>query len=454
VASLESLASAALKKAERLGASQVEAFILNTRGRSVYIENSKPRVSDDKSETGLGLKVCSGKRVGFSSGTVNKGSVDEIVNEALSIARTTEEDPNFKSLPIGGKFSGRVEGVYCEETSQTGLEELVAKAMDTVKTTERNRNVRVPLGMIRLADYSLHVVNSLGVNFSHRGTMVFSYFNSKATVGERAGEGIEREWSTTISKLDFEKIGDAVAQKALATMKAESFKGERSVTALIVPTELEGLLSAVEFATNSEQVNEKRSPWLNKLGDKVASEKLTVWDDGRHGGGIRSAIADDEGVETNKKAIIEKGKLQSYVYDSYNANIAGVEATGNGFRRGTRSIEGAFAFSASCAYSNMVVKPGNRSLDDIVSRIDEGVLVENFASPEVNPITGGFGCEVRNASLIEDGRLTKHVKHALLTGNMYEALQNVFDLGEETKMVENTVLPPIAFSNVSLVGQK
>jgi len=461
MSSLESLSSAALKKAERSGADQVEVFIIETHGHSVYVENGRPRVADDKSEAGLGLKVCLGKRVGFSSGTVNKRAVEEIVREALSIARTTEEDPYFRSLPSAGKFSGRVEGVYSEETAQMGLEEIVAKAMSTVKAAEKNRNVRVPLGLIRLANYSLNVVNSSGVDFSHRGTMVFSYFKSKAATGESAGEGIEKEWSTTISKLDFEEMGNSIARKALATLKAESFKGESTVTALIAPEELkggsmgmEGLLSVVEFATSSEQVNKKRSPWINQLGAQVASAKLTVCDEGRYPGGIRSALADDEGVETSKKTIIEGGKLLSYIYDSYNANIAGVKATGNGFRRGTRSVEGAFALPTSCAYSNMVVKPGNKSLDDIVSQIDKGVLVETFAAPEINPITGGFGCEVRNATLIEGGQLANHVKYALLTGNMYEALKNVFDVGEETKIVENSVLPPIAFSNVTLVGQK
>jgi len=249
-------------------------------------------------------------------------------------------------------------------------------------------------------------------------------------------------------------MGNSIAEKALATLKAESFKDEWNVTAVIASTELEGLLSAVEFATNSENVNKKRSPWINQLGAKVASEKITVWDDGRHPGGIRSALADDEGVETAKKTIIDRGKLQSFIYDSYNANIAGVKATGNGFRRGTRSIEGSFASPTACAYSNMVIKPGNKSLDAIISQIDRGVLIEAFASPEVNPITGGFGCEVRDATLIENGKLTKHVKHALLTGNIYEALKNVFDIGEEAKIVENTVLPSIAFSDVTLVGQK
>jgi PmbA protein len=453
MSSLESLGSTALRKAEHLGASQAEVFVISAHGRSVYIENSRPRVADDKSETGMGVKLCIGKRIGLSSGTVSEGSISEIVNEALSIAKTTEEDQYFKSLPGGTKLSGRVEGTYSEETSHIDLEEIVAKATTTVKTAEKTKNVKVPLGLIRLADYSLHVVNSLGVNFSHKGTMVFSYFTSKAAAGGEAGEGIEKEWSTDISTIDFEKIGDSIAEKALAALSAEPFKEERKVTALIIPVELEGLMSVVEFSTSAEQVNRKRSQWVNKLGSPVASEKLTVWNDGRYPGGIRSAIADDEGVETGKKAIINRGKLQSYIYDSYNAGIAATKSTGNGFRRGTRSIEGTFAYPTGCSYSNMIVKPGNKSLDQIVSKIDKGVMIENFASPEVNPVTGGFGCEVRNAVLIEGGQLTKHVKHALLVGNMYEALKNVFEIGKEPKIVENTVLPHIAFSDLSLVGQ-
>lgn len=451
---MESLSTAALKMAEKGGASQVEVFIISTHGRSVYIEDSRPGVADDKFEVGLGIKVCLGKRIGFSSGTVNHGSLEGIVDEALTIAKTTEEDPYFKSLPSGGKFSGQIKGVYSEETAQTDLEEIAAKAVSTIRAAEKNRNVKVPLGLIRLADYSLQVINSLGVDFGHRGTMVFSYFKSKATAGENAGEGIEKEWSTDISEIDFEAIGNTIAEKALATMNAESFKEERNVTAVIVPTELEGLLSAVEFATNAENVNKKRSPWINQLEAKVAEESLTIWDDGRYAGGIRSALADDEGVETSKKTIISRGRLQSYIYDSYNANICGVKATGNGFRRGTRSIEGTFTSPTSCTYANMVVQSGNKSLDDIVSRIDNGVLVEALATSEVNPITGGFGCEARDATLIEGGKLTKHVKHALLTGNIYEALKNIFDISDQTKIVESTVLPSIAFSNVTLVGQK
>ena len=450
---LDSLASLALKKGEKKGVEQIEAFVLRSRIRSVYIEGSSPRLADDKSETGLGLKLCLGKRVGFASGTLNnEKNVEEIVNEAVSITRTSKEDPYFKSLPNAEEICGEVKDVFCKETERITTKEIVAKAMGVVKAAEKTKNVKVPLGLLRLANYSFHVTNSLGVWFNHGGTMVFAHFTAKATNGGKAGEGVEKEWSTRIAAIDFERIGESIAEKALATLKAETFKGKFKGISLIDPVEASGLLSVIEFATSSEQVNKRRSPWINKLGAEVANKELTVEDDGRYLGGIRSALADDEGVKTSRKTIIEKGVLKSYIYDSYNANIAGAKASGNGFRRGTRSIEGAFTRPAICAYSNMIVEPGKKSPEEIISQIDKGVFVEAFATPEVHPVTGGFSCEVRNATLIEKGQLTKHVKHALLTGNMYDQLKNVAYVGNDVKIVDSFVLPTIAFEGTTLVG--
>jgi len=451
----DSLASSVLKSAEKRGASQAEAFIIDSHIRSIYIEDSVPRLADDKLERGLGVKTCIHKRVGFSSGVIsNIKSAEGILSEALSIAKTTKEDPDFQSLPSGGEVPGEIKGVFCAETAEITTEEIVAKAMTAVRTAEKNKGVKVPLGLLRLAKYTLQVSNSLGVRFQHKGTMVFLHFTAKATRGENAGEGVEKVWSTKISSIDFEGIGNSIAEKALKTLEADAFQGELKGIAVIDPVETADLLDSVKFATSSEQVNKGRSPWIKKIGTRVASQELTIIDDGTYPGGIRSAVADDEGVRTTKKAIINGGVLKSYIYDSYNANIAGVEATGNGFRRGTRSIEGAFAMPVTCNYSNMTIKPGNKSREQVISQIGEGVLVDRFASPEVNPITGGFGCEVRDATLIEGGQLTRHIKHALLTGNMYEHLGNIVDVGNDVKIVGDVILPTMAFSGATLVGQK
>lgn len=455
MSTLSSLAKTALKRAEKAGATQAEAFVLDSHIRSVYIEGSLPRLVDDKTEKGIGIRAFVQKRVGFSSGVVsNAESAEQVVDEALSIAKTTKEDPSFLSLPQGGNISGEIRDVFCEETSQMTSEEIVAAAMTAVKAAEKNKGVKLPLGMIRLAEYSFQVSNSLGVDFSHKGTMIFLYFTAKATRGDVAGEGVEKRWSTKFSTIDFERVGTSIAKKALRTLESKAFKGKMEGIAVIDPVETAGLLDSIQFATSAEQVNKGRSPWSGKIGAEVANQHVTIVDDGTLPSGIRSAVADDEGVKTTRKPIISNGVLKSYIYDSYNANIAGVKPSGNGFRRGTRSIEGTFMFPINCAYSNMVVEPSKQSREQMIGKIDKGVLIERFASPEVNPITGGFGCEVRDATLIEGGQLGNHIKHALLIGNIYEQLKNVVSIGNDVKFVGDTVLPTMAFSGTTLIGQE
>jgi predicted Zn-dependent protease len=102
----------------------------------------------------------------------------------------------------------------------------------------------------------------------------------------------------------------------------------------------------------------------------------------------------------------------------------------------------------------MIIKPRKKSRDQLISEVDKGVLIERFASPEINPVTGGFGCEVRDATVIEGGQQQNHIKHALLTGNMYESLRKIVGISNDVKTVENVILPTIAFSGFKLIGQK
>ena len=169
-------------------------------------------------------------------------------------------------------------------------------------------------------------------------------------------------------------------------------------------------------------------------------------------GGIRSALADDEGVPTTRKLIIEKGILRTYLYDYYNARIAGVEPTGNGFRRGARTIEDIHKHPAGATPSNVEIVPGGKSIDDIISNTEHGVLVKKFAAPYVDFITGNFGLEIRNAVLIKNGEEKEPIKHALLVGNMYDCLKNITGIAKEREKIGIVLLPAIRFREMQLVG--
>jgi len=445
----------ALKLASRQGADQVEVFTAYTRTRNIYVENGVPHLSTNNVSIGIGLKCAIGKRVGFAASTIfSKKDIEKVVRECISIAKVSPEDPNFKSLPDPRKPSGTVKNVYDKELVEVEESKLLKSVDNIVKTAETGGKVKVLNGLLRLGEFAFHVTNSLGVDQNHKGTLVFLHFSAKASEDGRVGEGVEKAYSTTLKNIDFEKFGSELRRKTLTALKAEPYKGKEEIPVIIVPVELQGLFeSTVAFAISGEHVNKRRSPWKDKLNEKVASEALTIVDDGRMPGGILSALIDDEGVPTGTKTIVNKGVLKSFIHDTYNAYIADTESTGNGYRRFARTVEEIFSRPVSCTISNMEVKPGDKDLENMINEIDRGCLIEKFAAPYADPFTGTFGLEIRCATLIENGSLGKPIRHALLSGNFYEAIKKILMIGKEQELVENMKLPPIAFEKLELIGQ-
>ena len=434
--------------AEKSGAQQVEAFTIDVKMINAYVEGGKMNVITNNEWIGIGIRTVIDKRVSFVSGIYNKEEdIENLIRTGIKLAKLSPKDEKFKSLPEPRQITGNIEDVYDEELEYLEPSTLWEYSNEIIMNAEKN-GVRVMNGLIRVNIFKFNVMNSLGVDFSHKGTTVFIHFSAK----KDTGEGVIKKYATSLKEIAWDAIGKELLDKTLISARARPYHGKSELEVIIDPMELQGLLRGALQAANGENINRKRSPWIGKLNQKIASEDLTIIDDGRMRGGLRSALADDEGVPTTSKPIIEKGILKNYYYDHYNAGIANTEPTGNGFRRGISSIENAHTTIPRCTLSNVKVLPSNKSLDDLVTEVDKGVIIKKFAYPEVDFITGNFGLEVRSAVLVENGSIGDSIKHALLVGNIYEALNNISGIGRELFKVENFVLPYIRFRGIQLVG--
>ncbi len=429
-------------------AEQTEVFSIRATMKNYYIDDGKIIIGTDNTWIGVGIKSVIKKRIGYFSRTIHKKrEVESIVQKSFEIAKISPPDEKFSSLPSPEPVSGSIEKVYDESTAQADPREIVENLTVFLDSTQRE-GVKVMSGFLRITEFEFVVKNSLGVDFSHQGTLVYLF----ATAKKETGEGIIKRFSTSLSGIDYQKAGEDLFERTKLASNARAFKGVKEVDAIIAPMEVAGILSVIPTAASGELINRGASPWINKLGQEVASKDLTVIDDGRLPGGLKSALADDEGVPTTRKAIIEKGILKNYLFDTYNAGITGTKSTGNGFRRGTTSIENAHTRPVSCAASNVIVQPGSKDIQGLVSETDEGVLIYKFAYPHVDPISGNFGLEVRNAVLIRNGSPETAVKHAILAGNIYTALKHIDGLGKQQYFIGSFLVPYIKFSKLQLIG--
>jgi TldD protein len=189
------------------------------------------------------------------------------------------------------------------------------------------------------------------------------------------------------------------------------------------------LHEAVGHGLEGDFNRKKTSAFSGRLGQRVASELVTVVDDGTIMNRRGSLNVDDEGIPTRRNVLIENGILKGYMQDRLNARLMGMEPTGNGRRE-------SYAHPPMPRMTNTFMLAGQDDPADIISSVPKGLYAVNFGGGQVDITNGKFVFSASEAYLIEDGKVTAPVKGATLIGNGPEALTRVSRVGRDLKLDE------------------
>jgi TldD protein len=171
------------------------------------------------------------------------------------------------------------------------------------------------------------------------------------------------------------------------------------------------------------------SAFAGRMGQKVASELVTVVDDGTIPNRRGSLNVDDEGTPTGRTVLIENGILTGYMQDRLNARLMGMKPTGNGRRE-------SYAHSPMPRMTNTFMLAGQDDPADILKSVQNGLYAVTFGGGQVDITNGKFVFSASEAYLVEDGRVTRPVKGATLIGNGPEALTRVSRVGRDLQLDE------------------
>lgn len=421
---------------------QAEVYASEAVVHTVYIDDSKISNIETKVERGLMTRMAEGGRQGKASVSLNRdSSADECIRMAESVLRYSPENPESKGYAVPGKARISAPDVWdprVENITPDVLREIAKVLID-------NCRVNIPRAQVRVSTNIGRTMNSNGVDTSHRSTLVYGHFTSM-TVRDHPGEGMETFHGTHLD-LDPVQIGKALSDKAEAAAVCREFKGSEKLSMILPPSELgDMMMSAVGSAINGENVKYGRSLWKDFVGQDVASGCLNIVDDPTVRAPL-SCVFDDEGTPTEKRKIVEDGVLRSFIRDSFCG-----DSTGNGMRRSSVEAQGAYERTPTIKPLNLIVSPGNKSRDDIIAETDNGILVEKFAWPEADELTGRFGLNVRCGYIIRKGEIVSTINNALLMGNMIEAVRNIEAIGNDPKQMGVISVPTMSFSGTELVG--
>jgi TldD protein len=223
-------------------------------------------------------------------------------------------------------------------------------------------------------------------------------------------------------------VSEAVRQAVIKLGAVDAPAGEMTV---VLGPGWPGILlhEAVGHGLEGDFNRKKTSAFSGRLGQPVASELVTVVDDGTIANRRGSLNVDDEGVPTRRNVLIENGVLRGYMQDRLNSRLMGMEVTGNGRRE-------SYAHPPMPRMTNTFMLAGHDDPADIIRGVPRGLYAVNFGGGQVDITSGRFVFSASEAYLIEDGRVTRPVKGATLIGNGPEALTRVSRVGHDLKLDE------------------
>ena len=315
--------------------------------------------------------------------------------------------------------------------------------------TAYDRRVLPIGGAVQASHICQAIVNSSGVEAWDMGTGIGCYLATIAREGSEVTPVCFEYNAERIFKVDPEWVGKEAARIAVSLLKARKIESGK-YTLILNEVALASLLYyTLISAIKADAVQREQSALKGKMGQKVASEILTIHDDGRLEGGLNSSKFDGEGVPTQRTLLIEKGMLKNFLYDSYTAKKDGVESTGNSYRGGLT----AYMTTPTLEATNFVISTGNSSKEQLIEEVEDGLLVFGVqGAHSSNPATGEFSVVAAPAWKVEKGEIAYPVKGAMLAGSIYEVLENVSALGREPRKIEKLVSPWIRIENVRVVG--
>ena len=237
---------------------------------------------------------------------------------------------------------------------------------------------------------------------------------NRSSIAERAGTTSDANF---LRNWNYEAAAEQVSESAGKMLYADYV--ESGTYPIIMANHFGGVIfhEACGHLLETTQIERKTTPFADKKGEKIAHESLTAWDEGRSENAFGTVDMDDEGMPTQRTLLIEKGVLKNFLADRAGSLRTGHPRTGSGRRQN-------YTFAAASRMRNTYIAPGDYTLEDLFASVDKGIYCKKMGGGSVGA-TGQFNFGVDEAYLIENGKITKPLKGAILIGEATEIMNKI-----------------------------
>jgi len=393
-------------------------------------------VKDGKVERiirGLNRGVCT--RVlkdgswGFSSTTIiNKRSLMKLIKDAESLADSSKpkKKRSVEIAPVQ-PYVDTYKTLMKRDPRREDLESLVEDVLEADgEAHSYSKNVASTSISLSIIDDDLYFINSDGAKIIQRivrcfgGALVIARSNGKIAsayenIGSQAGLEVFEETSIREATLEAAKRAVRIAPKRVVP---------GGYSDVVLENRIVGLLAHEAVGHTAEADLVYGGSFLSgKLGRKIASEMITLVDDGLYPSGFGTMKYDDEGTPTERTVIIDKGVVKGFMHSRETASQFGVAPTGN-------ARAWSFEYDPIIRMRNTYIEPGDQTIEELIEDVKEGYFLRGGGGGQAD-FNGEFMFSIQEAVKIKNGKLEDSYRGAAISGNAFEVLNKVKGVGKD-----------------------
>lgn len=433
------------EEAVRRGASAAEVVIRRRTDFSVGVRLGEVETLKESTDQGLGLRVLiEGRQASVSGSDFSRDAVLSLLAEAIELARATSPDDNT-GLPEPSELATSFPDLdlYDEAIEKLSTEEKIELALRAERAARDYSDLIVNFdgGGLDASRGSVILANSLGFAGEYSGSSMSLAAVPVAVDGGKMQRDYWYDVRRKLSDMDTpEDIGVMAAKRTLRKLNGKSVPTQ-SVPVIFEPNMARDLVGDIFNAASGESVFRKASFLVGLLGERIASEQLTVIDDGTRPSGLGSRPFDGEGLPTRRTVVVRNGVLENYLLNTYTGRKLGMRSTGNA----GRGLVGAPGVEAG----NLFIQAGPHTPEEIIKSVSKGFYITELIGFGVNIVTGDYS---RSASgmWIENGELTFPVQGVTIAGNLKEMLNSIEMVGNDLDFRGSVVSPTLLIGRMTI----
>ncbi len=414
--------------AEQEGFDSCELYFITSEDFNVQMykeEIDKYSVNDTM---GVSFRGIYNGQMGYAyAEVIDEETVDILIQNAKDNASVIEKEAS-EEIYAGAKNYPQINS-HNEEISKIEAVEKInlARKLEKAIYSADERVENTQSCTISTNESYKRIVNSKGMDVSFKSNMLYSVVGVVAKDEKNVNNAFEMQIVKDLNELDVEKLAEEAVKEALSHFNGEPVESGK-YKIMFTNKASASLLQTFSSVFSGESAVKGLTLLKDKVGKVIASEKVTINDNPLLEGGISNRPFDDEGYVTINKKIIEDGKLNTLLHNSSTAKKFNVESTGNGTRT-------SYSSPLSVSASNMYFEKGTKSYDEMLKTLGEGLLITDMQGMHsgASPVTGEFSLGAKGF-LIKDGKVVKPVEQITISGNYFELLNDIEEVGNDLRL--------------------